>query len=349
MNDTRRPIWFFAVAIAFAVAAFDALPAPATGKSKQTPEALYHNYCSVCHGDRGDGRSRATNSLVPPPKSFTTQEAIRDLSRERMILAVREGRPGTAMTGWKTQLDDKQIEAVVDYIRVTFMQPVVSPAVQRGRAIYQGSCAVCHGDQGQGAVWAAGNMRIPPRDFRTPKAANELTRERMIAAVTHGRPGTAMSGFGSQLKKDEIEAVVDFVRAAFMMPASHGISGVHAHGSGAPAAADMALRFPKGLVGDARKGRVFYEANCATCHGAAGDGKGPRAYFINPKPRDFTSEAARATLNRPALFEATANGRLGAEMPAWNKVITDQQIANVAEYVFDAFIRPAPAKAARKK
>ena len=35
--------------------------------TESRPDALYHNYCSVCHGDRGDGRSRAQNSQKPPP------------------------------------------------------------------------------------------------------------------------------------------------------------------------------------------------------------------------------------------------------------------------------------------
>ena len=95
-----------------------------------------------------------------------------------------------------------------------------------------------------------------------------------------------------------------------------------------------------------------YLANCATCHGARGDGAGPRAYFINPKPRNFVDAVSRASLNRVSLYFAISEGRLGSEMPAWNKVATPQQIADVAEYVFQAFIQgqgvataatPAPA------
>ena len=47
-----------------------ASPAPA-GSSRGA--LLYHNYCSVCHGDKGDGRSRATGSLSTPPRDFTTE------------------------------------------------------------------------------------------------------------------------------------------------------------------------------------------------------------------------------------------------------------------------------------
>lgn len=106
-----------------------------------------------------------------------------------------------------------------------------------------------------------------------------------------------------------------------------------------PAAADMSLPMPLGLKGDLIKGRDFYMQNCFTCHGVTGAGDGPRAYFINPVPRDFLLESSRQKLNRPALFKAISKGSLGSEMPAWDKVLNDQEIADVAEYVFQTFIR----------
>jgi mono/diheme cytochrome c family protein len=102
----------------------------------------------------------------------------------------------------------------------------------------------------------------------------------------------------------------------------------------------MSLPMPNGLRGDARKGGAFYNANCATCHGVKGDGKGPRAYFIHPAPRNFADAGSRTMLNRPLLYAATSMGKLGTEMPAWSKVLTEQEIADVAEYVFAKFIRP---------
>jgi len=103
-------------------------------------------------------------------------------------------------------------------------------------------------------------------------------------------------------------------------------------------AADMYLPMPLGLKGDAIKGRDFYMQNCFTCHGVTGAGDGPRAYFINPMPRDFLLETSQQSLNRPSLFDAISKGRVRSEMPAWSKVLNNQEIANVAEYVFQAFI-----------
>ena len=106
----------------------------------------------------------------------------------------------------------------------------------------------------------------------------------------------------------------------------------------ATAVADMSLPMPLGLKGDPDKGRIFFMGNCFTCHGVAGDGEGPRAYFITPPPRNFLLESSRQRLNRPVLFEAITNGRLGTNMPAWGKVLNNQEIADVAEFVFQNFI-----------
>jgi len=330
-------------------------------------EASYNNYCSVLLCDKEDGNSRAKNSMIPPPKDFTNYATAMQLSRQYMVEVVTNGRPGTAMTGWKSQLNQKEIEAVVDYVRTTFM-PAASSAdsSSRGRTVYAKNCSVCHGDKGDGNSRAKHSFTPPPRDFTSPAAKAELTPERMIRSVTYGRAETAMTGFGTQLSKEDIKAVVDYIRTGFMAVGNNeGISGTHAgarqvapsnhstpaqqippSGSTTPKAAvvNMSASMPKGLKGDAIKGAGFYMSNCATCHGATGDGRGPRAYFINPKPRNFLHPASRAELNRVTMFNAIKDGKLGTEMPAWGKVISDQEIADVAEFVFQRFIQTPTGK-----
>jgi len=253
---------------ALPLAAWAAEPAPrAQAGGAIKPDVLYHNYCSVCHGDRGDGNSRAKSSLVPPPKDLTKAT---HLNRETIVAVVSDGKPGTAMVGWKTQLNQKEIEGLADYLLANFVGKTVAA---------------------------------------TPPVA--------------------------------------------------GISGTTAHGgrqsdaapapSAAPAVkADMSLPIPGGFKGDPAWGRKFYLENCATCHGAKGDGKGPRAYFINPKPRNFVDPKWRSTYNRPALYAAISMGRVGTEMPAWKYVLTEQEMANVTEFVFRQYIQPEKAAKAQK-
>lgn len=75
-------------------------------------------------------------------------------------------------------------------------------------------CAMCHGETGTRDT--TGRMQPPPRDFTSPDVIAELNRNRMIASITNGRPGTAMMGFGSQFSKGDIEAIVDFISEAYM-------------------------------------------------------------------------------------------------------------------------------------
>ena len=227
-----------------------------------------------------------------------------------------------------------------------------APAGSDGALLYHNYCSVCHGDKGDGKSRAAGALSTPPRDFTSEASRRELTRERIVLAVTHGRPGTAMTAWRSQLSPADIERVAGHVLTRFVQggatlaaaqPAA--ISGTRAHGGREADAAstsvqvDMTTGLPNGLKGDPKRGGAFYNANCATCHGVRGDGAGPRAYFIKPKPRDFTADASRARFNRVALYAAVSEGRVGSEMPAWSRVASAQQIADVAEYVFQGFIQ----------
>jgi cytochrome c oxidase cbb3-type subunit III len=354
--------------LAMVIGCLFALPSIAAGTS-WTAEGLFVKHCAACHGERGDGQSRARSGLNPPPRSFTSEQARAELDRDRMIRSVTEGRPNTAMVGWEGRLSHEQITAIVDYIRVRFMRVAeAAPVTQAdaagqpsGRDIYTQNCVPCHGDLGRGATWTMSSLNPPPRDF----TREVLPRERMVDSVTNGRPGTAMMAFATRLSAAEIGAVVDFIRSEFMPagiapPASSPGTPHPAPAARVPehpaalAATDMTLPFPGGLRGDAVRGGDFYMENCHVCHGRDGDGRGPRSSFIQPAPRDFLSEESRRALNRPALYKAISAGMRGTVMPAWRTVLSEQEIADVAEFVFQAYIepddeRPAVLESAKKK
>lgn len=313
------------------------------------PALLYHNYCSVCHGDKGDGNSRGREGMNPPPRDFTDPVTKKVLVRERIISSISNGRPNTAMIGWSTQLDATEIAALADYLLNRFINPHDGISTHPGKPLYEHNCAVCHGDRGDGGRWTTG-MSVQPRDF-TSERGRALTRDTMVDAVTSGRSGTAMASFAGQLAPQQIADVVDYIRLAFMaLPEEiKGLSGTYAHGTDpAPvptpataetAALNMETPMPHALKGDLVRGRDFYMSNCFTCHGVKGDGQGPRAYFIRPKPANFFAAKYQQDFNRAMLFQAIRNGKLGTEMPAWGKVLTDQQIADVTEFVYRAYIR----------
>lgn len=88
------------------------------------PGAIYQRNCAACHGEKGDGNSRAQATLSKKPRDFTAQESRSRLTREYMIAIVRDGRPHTPMIARGSRLSQEEIEAVVDFIRGNFMSTV---------------------------------------------------------------------------------------------------------------------------------------------------------------------------------------------------------------------------------
>ena len=76
--------------------------------------------------------------------------------------------------------------------------------------------------------------------------------------------------------------------------------------------------------GDAQAGKSVYEKKCALCHGDKGDGKGPAADLLEPRPRDFTTGVykIRTTVGKVPtdqdLFDVITRGMPGTFMPAWD-------------------------------
>ena len=81
-------------------------------------------------------------------------------------------------------------------------------------------------------------------------------------------------------------------------------------------------------VGDTSRGKEIYEKRCSQCHGEDGDGFGPAAMFMLPRPRVFKENAAykfRRTHsgNLPTdwdLFDIISKGLPGTSMPAFEKL-----------------------------
>ena len=89
--------------------------------------------------------------------------------------------------------------------------------------------------------------------------------------------------------------------------------------------------------GDAKAGKVKYEANCVGCHGATGKGDGAAAAALNPKPQDHTDGKAMNALTDKYLFDIIKDGgkavQKAAIMPAANKKLVDQDIWDMVAHI----------------
>jgi cytochrome c oxidase cbb3-type subunit III len=166
--------------------------------------------------------------------------------------------------------------------------PMTPDSVAKGKDIFQGTCAGCHGIDGSGA-----------NGPNIQNAAATMGPEALYARITTGPIGSGMPSFTS-LGEDRIWEVVDYV------------SSLGRHGEGA-------------IVGDPPKGMQIYDTSgCASCHsisGAGGDA-GPdlttigaqrapsllRAELLDPGanlPLDTTGLAERAAYHAYEMYRVT--------------------------------------------
>lgn len=86
-------------------------------------------------------------------------------------------------------------------------------------------------------------------------------------------------------------------------------------------------------------GRMAYMKNCTHCHGVGGDGQGPTAKYLNPKPRDyrlgtfkFTSTLSSERATRDDLHRIVKYGIPGTYMPSF-LLMDENEMTAVVEYI----------------
>lgn len=235
------------------------------------------------------------------------------------------GRPGTAMKPFRGIITQKEVEAVVDYVRQTFMvkrapntayhtpengwpdharrygeaYPFVegtlslstppdqlTPAQRRGRQLFLSACVACHE-----SLEEEGKLRLDPRAVSFPRSG-----------YSHRDPPS-----------DAVSSATPYSR--------HDRPPVIAN-----------------LTAPEREGEALYQRNCAFCHAADGTGRNWIGTFLEPHPRDLTQLRAQG-MNRARLAEVIRDGVPGTTMPAWRSVLTDRQIDAIVAYVSRALAK----------
>lgn len=86
-------------------------------------------------------------------------------------------------------------------------------------------------------------------------------------------------------------------------------------------------------------GRNLYMTHCVHCHGVSGDGNGPTARFLNPRPRDFRSGVLKFTSTNTGLKPSRGDikrtleqGIPGTYMPSF-VLLGEDKLSAIIEYV----------------
>jgi len=103
-----------------------------------------------------------------------------------------------------------------------------------------------------------------------------------------------------------------------------------------PAAGDT---FILSAGGNLKSGRALYMEHCLHCHGVSGEGNGPTAQYLNPRPRDYRLGQFKFKSTKPAekitqddLGRVIKYGIPGTYMPSF-LLLDDEELHSIVEYV----------------
>jgi cytochrome c oxidase cbb3-type subunit 3 len=85
------------------------------------------------------------------------------------------------------------------------------------------------------------------------------------------------------------------------------------------------------------RGENLFQKNCAFCHAADGSAKGWIGSFLEPHPRDLTSDQEMRGMTRERLARSIAEGLPGTSMPAWKSVLAPGDVDALIAYIARAF------------
>ena len=89
---------------------------PPASSQLEEGRLLYVRHCMDCHGPEGRGDGKQALSLSPRPGNFISAQTSAKADQD-LLKIIANGRPRTAMVGWKDRLSDEEQRAVLAYIR----------------------------------------------------------------------------------------------------------------------------------------------------------------------------------------------------------------------------------------
>lgn len=210
-----------------------------------------------------------------------------------------------------------------------------------GREVYERNCLVCHGAKGDGQGELSAQLAPKPRSFvqglfkyRSTPWGKLPTDADLKRTIRGGLDGTAMGSFAA-LAEDEITAVAEYLKF-------FSSRWRHPENYAAPLEIPTQpawLREDRARAEHAARGKALYDAACAACHGANGDGKGPGAVALR---NDWGFPAVPADLRQPHrrsgsevrdIYRVLMTGLNGTPMVSFADLLTPEQKWDVIAHV----------------
>jgi mono/diheme cytochrome c family protein len=99
-------------------------------------------------------------------------------------------------------------------VSLAFVYPAQAAGdADRGRAMYEGHCASCHGMNGDGNGPEAAALNPAPTNFQDVAVMGVLADSDLQRGILQGKPNTAMRGYGTILSPQDLEDVIAYLRS----------------------------------------------------------------------------------------------------------------------------------------
>jgi cytochrome c oxidase cbb3-type subunit 3 len=237
-----------------------------------------------------------------------------------MIDAVTHGRPETAMTSFASVLSAADVQAVVDYLRQTFMGPA-KPLLHYHTA--------ANG-------WPDHSRYVAAFPFVTGELALGQRWETLSTAQQQGKRlylNACVSCHDHGTRSDDGPV---WELRALSYPRKHYSHRVDMISGASPYAVHDIPPRPGDLSPQEALGERLYQDNCAFCHAADGTARNWIGSFLQPRPRDLTGFAL-SDAHTERLKQVIRNGLPGTSMPAWQQVLGNHEIDAIVVYLRRAF------------
>ena len=186
--------------------------------------------------------------------------------------------------------------------------PVSALNLAEGKAIFDKSCASCHGATGKGDGPAGVALNPKPPAIGTVEHMRGVTPALTYRVLSVGIAGTPMAGYAASLTPEQRWNVVAYVNS---LRASHA---------------------------ELMEGEGLYTQRCATCHGVAGAGDGVLARSLTRLPPEIGTVAWQVEHSDEQLADVIRGGIAATAMPASTE-LTPAQLQSIV-----AFVRTLPMK-----
>jgi mono/diheme cytochrome c family protein len=320
--------------------------------AEEAGQVLYADNCATCHGTNGEG------GIGP---ALNSRDLLTSTMDESLAGLTRFGVPSSLMPAWGQAFGgpftDEEINHITAFIRAWEpTAPEISleteePDPLRGAEIYETTCFICHGEDGQGTSTAPA--------LNDPERLQKFDDIWYRNTIARGRPAKGMPTWGTVLSPAQINDLValiaawregesvaaEFPLATFVTNALFALREFDrpdaefylknaiplADNNQAEEIQAIIIMIEENRLFEAESrlitllppevmGRAAFDSNCAPCHGDDGTGgMGP----------NLLGNAFIQSKNDLELAEFILAGRRNSAMDGFEGILGDMEIENL--------------------